>query len=217
QRTTLGGIGAHRPDVLDFSVSAGSGPFDEDGLDMLFYDMDKEFYVKVLTEKGKKLLDDNFSTPEEHHRKLAQEIKQKAEGKAHYNLNMERWKKYDPLEIFQLPYWSEVYLPCIECGACTFVCPTTIYSRMVDVEAEGGAGRRVRVWDSPYLERFAMTTEGYNPRPTLKDRFRDWVLEKFLFFPLETGMLNCVGCGRCILHCPTQIDFRKIIANVRFE
>ncbi len=216
QRTTLVGIGDSNPNTLNFSVSAGSGPFDEEGLDLLFYDMDKEFYVKVITEKGKKLLDDNFSLPEEHHRKLSAEIKKKAEEKAQYNLNMERWKRYSPLEIFQLPYWSEAYLPCIECGACTYVCPTTVYSRAVDV-LEESSGSRCRVWDSPYFERFAVTPENFNPRPTLKDRFRDWVLEKFLFFPQESGFFNCVGCGRCILNCPTQIDFRKVVAGVRFE
>lgn len=215
-RTTLVGLGTSQPFETEFSTSVGSSPFGEEGLDMLFYDLGKEFYVKVLTDKGKRLLDDNFTPAEEFHRKTAGEIKARAEAKASYPLNLERWQKYSPLEIFNLPYWSEVYLTCIECGACTFACPTSSNFRIVDVET-GSEGERYRVWDAPTFERFAETSSGYNPRLTLKERFRDWVLEKFLFFPLEHQDINCTGCGRCIEVCPVKIDFRKVVGNVRFE
>jgi ferredoxin len=74
------------------------------------------------------------------------------------------------------------------------------------------------VWDAPTYERFSELSNGTNPRDTLRDRFRDWVLEKFLFFPLtHNSDINCTGCGRCIEVCPAKIDFRKVVGNVRFE
>ncbi|MGH8104010.1 MAG: hypothetical protein ACREJQ_05775, partial [bacterium] len=74
ERTTLVGIGTPEPFDTEFSVSVGSSPFGEEGLDILFIDMGKEYYVKVFTEKGKRLLDANFSPADDHHRKTAVDI-----------------------------------------------------------------------------------------------------------------------------------------------
>jgi ferredoxin len=216
ERTILVGLADVTPSRLNFSRSVGASPFGEEGLDLLFTDMEKEFYVKVLTPRGDRLIDANFGEALEHHRKNFATMKQQAEAQAQFNLNLERWKKYEPLEIYQLPYWSEPYLTCIECGACTFVCPTSWSAKFVDVDREDH-GARYRVWEALTFEQPTVTPEGFQPRPTLKERFQEWVLEKFLYYPLEHNEVNCVGCGRCIEACPAKIDFRKVVANVRFE
>ncbi|MHA2621661.1 MAG: 4Fe-4S dicluster domain-containing protein [bacterium JZ-2024 1] len=216
ERTTLVGLADTTPSRLNFSRGVGCSPFGEEGLDLLFVDMEKEFYVKVLTPKGDRLVDANFTDALEHHRKSFAAMKQQAEAQTQFPLNLERWKKYEPLEIYQLPYWSEPYLTCIECGACTFVCPTSWSHRFIDVDYEDH-GARYRVWEALTFEKATVTPDGFQPRPSLKERFQEWVLEKFLYYPLEHGAINCVGCGRCIEACPAKIDFRRVVANVRFE
>lgn len=50
--TTLIGLGINRPGPFDFSTSSGTGPFGEDGLDVLLADLDDTYLAKVLTDKG---------------------------------------------------------------------------------------------------------------------------------------------------------------------
>ena len=50
--TTFVGLGLIKPGSCDFSTSANSGPFCEDGLDILLADLDDKYLAKILTDKG---------------------------------------------------------------------------------------------------------------------------------------------------------------------
>ncbi len=70
---------------------------------------------------------------------------------------------------------------------------------------EGSAfcGTRCRIWDSCTFAQFTRHASGHNPRSTQPARYRQRVLHKFAYFPLEhDGRFMCVGCGRCVKLCP---------------
>ncbi len=216
ERTTLVGLADLEPGPVNFSASVGTGPLDERPLDMLFVPMGKDFYVRVQTDRGMALVDENFADAQPHQREEFERLKERLDEQCQYPLNLERWQKYELMEIYSLPYWEEVYLTCIECGACTFVCPTSWNARLVDEDREDG-GVRYRVWDASMWAHYQALPRGPHPLPSLKDRFRDWVLEKFLYFPMRHELINCVGCGRGSEACPAKIDFRKVVGDMRFE
>jgi ferredoxin len=40
-------------------------------------------------------------------------------------------------------------------------------------------------------------------------------MHKFRYYPENFGRVLCVGCGRCIEHCPVKIDLREVLNLVR--
>ena len=43
---------------------------------------------------------------------------------------------------------------------------------------------------------------------------RQRVMHKFSYTVSNVGETFCVGCGRCISHCPVNIDIREILEEV---
>ena len=56
EATTFIGAACNNPCSTCFCTTAGSGPFNEDGLDILLADAGDCWYAKAITEKGEKLL-----------------------------------------------------------------------------------------------------------------------------------------------------------------
>jgi len=40
-------------------------------------------------------------------------------------------------------------------------------------------------------------------------------MHKFRYYPENFGRTLCVGCGRCIEHCPVSIDLRDVLEAVK--
>jgi len=111
---------------------------------------------------------------------------------------------------FESDTWDELAIPCVNCGVCTFVCPTCHCFDVTDEEHKG-KGARLRTWDSCQFALFTRHSSGHNPRPTGKDRLRQRTLHKFRYFPETHKQMLCVGCGRCIVECPAGIDLRETL------
>jgi ferredoxin len=112
---------------------------------------------------------------------------------------------------------------CVECAACTNICPTCHCFYLLDVPAgpEGEAGERYKVWDSCILGDYSrMAGVGGmkpNPRPEMRSRFANRVLHKFHAFPENFHRIGCTGCGRCIAACFGGSDLRRVLKELEKE
>jgi ferredoxin len=116
-------------------------------------------------------------------------------------------------ERFDSPAWEEIASRCVSCGACTFVCPSCHCFDVAD-EGKHGRGARVRFWDACTQKLFTLHASGHNPRERKAARYRQRVLHKFHYFHASWGENLCVGCGRCVVACPVNVDIREAVTLV---
>ena len=206
---TLVGQACDNPCSTCFCTSAGCGPYHEEGLDVLLSDQQDHYLAKVLTEKGRKLMEAAGWTVETDDQPLAAG-KSAAEAKITSKVSTDRLKALDTLDLHEAEIWEEIAFACINCGTCTFVCPTCWCFDIQD-EVYGRKGVRMRNWDSCMFPIFTVHTTGHNPRGTKQQRLRQRFMHKLKYFvdKYDQGIM-CVGCGRCVQQCPVNIDIRKI-------
>ncbi len=214
ENTTLVGLACNNPCSTCFCTSAGSGPFSEKGVDILLIDAGDEYLAKVITDKGAALAraagwSDAAADAEEIAETLEQ-LKADAEAKINSSVETDRLHEIDTTALHQAPFWEDVAFACINCGTCTYLCPTCWCFDIQD-ETLGCRGARIRNWDSCMFPLFTLHGSGHNPRGDKKDRVRQRFMHKLKYYvdKYENG-IQCVGCGRCIRSCPVNIDIRKI-------
>jgi sulfhydrogenase subunit beta (sulfur reductase) len=103
-----------------------------------------------------------------------------------------------------------VAFACINCGTCTFLCPTCWCFDIQD-EVHRSDGDRIRNWDSCMFPLFTLHASGHNPRSEKVQRVRQRFMHKLKYYvdKYDNGVA-CVGCGRCVKHCPVNIDIREV-------
>jgi ferredoxin len=213
ETTTLVGLACDYPCRSCFCTTAGCGPYHEEGLDILLVDGEDHYLAKVLTDKGEKLLASagwDVAAETEGAASQIEKGKQVAEAKISARVNTERLKQADTNELYKAPFWEDVSFSCINCGTCTFACPTCWCFDIQD-ENHGNSGLRMRNWDSCMFPLFTMHGTGHNPRGTKLHRVRQRFMHKLKYYldKYDVG-IQCVGCGRCIRSCPVNIDIRRV-------
>ncbi len=214
--TTMIGLGCQNPCSTCFCTSVGGGPFHEEGLDVLAYDIGDALLLKPLTEKGQKALDASKGLEQADDKAVQEGARVKAEAEAAISTKLETDKidQKTVLELYNASHWEEVQERCLNCGVCTFVCPTCHCFDIQD-EVAGKIGDRVRNWDTCMSWLFTAHGSGHNPRPDKLSRVRQRFMHKFKYIPIKRdGDIGCVGCGRCITLCPVNIDVRDVIRNM---
>ena len=107
---------------------------------------------------------------------------------------------------------------CLSCRICTYVCPTCrcfdVTDRVVAERAGVTRIERIRAWDACTSTNYRRIAGGHNPRPTKPERLRNRFYCKFCYYPEDFGPLGCVGCGRCIVSCPVDIDITEVLQDV---
>ncbi|MCD6272174.1 MAG: 4Fe-4S dicluster domain-containing protein [Deltaproteobacteria bacterium] len=210
EATTFVGLACDNPSTTCFCTTAGSGPYNEEGLDLLLIDADDHYLAKVITEKGETLLASAGWKTEAGDISNLESKKSDAEAKITSKIKTDKLKEKDTLEIHSAPFWEDVSFACLNCGTCTFVCPTCWCFDIQD-EVHGNDGIRMRNWDSCMFPLFTLHTTGHNPRGEKVQRVRQRFMHKLKYFvdKYEKGIM-CVGCGRCVRQCPVNIDIRSI-------
>ncbi len=201
--TTLFGL-AHLPCSTCFCTSMGTGPFVRLGLDAMMTDTGDGYAIQVLTEKAKHLL--GITTGWE---SASGAVKATVEG-----LKSAAMKSigtaFDPApigqrnmtELFNSPIWDEIQFACINCGTCTFLCPTCWCFDIQD-EVQGDKGDRLRLWDSCMFPLFTFHGSGHNPR--IRNAAGAAIVSctsSILPGQVRRGAA-CVGCGRCVQPAPS--------------
>jgi ferredoxin len=137
-------------------------------------------------------------------------LKEKAEAGIIARIRTERLKEKTTTDLFDAPFWEDFAFACINCGTCTYVCPTCWCFDMQD-EVRGTSGVRMRNWDSCMYPLFTHHGSGHNPRDTKTQRLRQRFMHKLKYYVDKySDGIQCVGCGRCISLCPVNIDIRKV-------
>jgi ferredoxin len=111
--------------------------------------------------------------------------------------------------------WDEVGKRCLACSNCTMVCPTCFCHTVEDrTNLAGDEVERRRRWDTCFTNEFSYI-HGGSIRPSVRARYRQWLLHKFSNWVEQFGTYGCVGCGRCITWCPAGIDVTEEIKRLR--
>ena len=211
--TTFVGYACNTPCSTCFCTTAGCGPFHEQGLDLLLVDAGDHYLSKIITEKGKNLLTaagwsektDAVAAGDQ-----IEAMKQAAEAKITARVGTKKLKDKNTIDLFEAPFWEDVAFACINCGICTYLCPTCWCFDIQD-ETYGSSGIRMRNWDSCMYPLFTFHGSGHNPRDTKMQRVRQRFMHKLKYYVDKYGNgIQCIGCGRCISHCPVNIDIRKV-------
>ena len=214
QNTTVITLACVKPPyVTCFCTSVDGEPVSSEGADILLTDIGDEYLVEIVTEKGAKLAgyfgDTKADTQAEAKKaELAAKAKEAIKSKipAH---------EVKPIldKNFDHPFWNTIHAKCLACGTCTYLCPTCHCFDISD-EVIGSDGIRLRSWDSCMFPLFTKETSGHNPRPSQKERWRQRTMHKFKYYIDMFNTIGCVGCGRCVMYCPVNLDIRKVVEDI---
>jgi len=212
-RTVVVSLGCVDPNPACFCRATGGGPCSSEGSDLFFMDLGDRYLIEVESEKGAALLEAPvFDDADEEALALSAKIRNQAEASMK-PLVLKKDLKGQLERLFDDPVWSDMAETCLGCGICTYLCPTCHCFDLCD-EGAGLSGERIRVWDSCQFPLFTQQASGFNPRPTVKERFRQRIMHKFSYLPETQGMPGCVGCGRCVTECPVNLDIREVMISL---
>lgn len=188
-----------------FCTTVDGGPAERRHLDVLLTRVEGGYAVDVVSEKGRALV---ASAKVE---SLGGPAPQRTPDVAALPLaGAEAWRRQ-----FDDPFWGELAERCLGCRTCTYDCPVCYCFDVRDRRLADGRVERLRCWDSCQGALCFAIAGGHNPRPTQAQRLRQRYLHKFLYYPArEQGAVLCVGCGRCVVQCPVNVDIREVLAHV---
>lgn len=203
-KTTLVGVGCSVAGKECFCTSMGTSPHDSRHLDVLLIEAGDGYLVEPVTEKGKVLLreaqleDRDTEAPRPPEVASAPAVGLQEAARA----------------VFSNPYWDRLADRCIHCNVCAAVC-SCCYCFDVRDYRSGGNVERVRCWESCQSPGFTRIAGGYDPRAKKGPKLRQRFYHKFLYFPEQfDGVIDCTGCGRCVVACPVNIDIREVITEM---
>ncbi len=177
-----------------------------DYYDLMFFDRGSEYHVHIGSLRGEEF----FKKYTNHFTPINKEITEQDKKIP----GSDRLKRTNIKDLYHHPDWIPKGVDrCISCAACTTLCPTCYCSEMHDEQHVGATkiGNRVRTWSSCQLKEFTKVAGGHTFRESREGRFKHRIYHQMEYFKQKNGVTLCVGCGRCIQSCPTDIDWVDII------
>jgi sulfhydrogenase subunit beta (sulfur reductase) len=199
----------------------GHKPWPERGFALSVSRISGGYLVETGGERGKKIIEENsdlFAEARE------QQVRAREEIRAGVVANLQEQNKGFPKaetvpeairESLTDEVWDEIAARCVECGACTNICPTCYCFLLYDQRTDGEHFQRIFTWDSCQVTGYARMAGMLTPRPRLTDRVKHRYFHKYDYLVLSHGAIFCTGCGRCIDCCSAGIDMREAFQKVK--
>ncbi len=205
-----------------FCKVLGGKPFAQIGFDLNVSQMKEQFIIETGSKKGEDFIERHcelFSKTTD--AMLAERDKIRAETQNELErINSDLEFDRPANEIVENSYDSVVYdqeaKTCVECQACTRVCPTCHCFYLYDTKQEDYFAK-MKMWDSCMRISYAEVAGGANPRKALGDRLRHRFMHKFSYFLERYGLDMCVGCGRCVDAEAGEVDIRMVLKKLYEE
>jgi sulfhydrogenase subunit beta (sulfur reductase) len=216
---TIVALACGDPELECFCESTVQGLSQPEGADIVLTPLEGRFLVEAVTEKGEALLQpsaDLFGEASEADAQAKRELIAQAAEAQLRKLSFEGITEQVQERHEDEEFWQAVAQACLGCGICTFLCPTCSCFDVQD-EAAGAEGKRYRCWDSCQFGQFCVEASGHDPREQQWQRQRNRIAHKLFYSVDRFGRITCVGCGRCIRHCPVNIDITRIISQLQSE
>lgn len=211
EKTLLIGLMCEEPERECFGWAMGLDPFAGEGLDVLLFRHKDHYLVKALNKRGEGLvaLAETRAASAEDEKALET---LRAEFHRRYSLSpmLEKLRAGDLMRMYEGAFWEDLAFACLNCGTCTFLCPTC-YCFDIQDEVVGALGVRVRLPDSCMFELYSRHASGHNPRRSPVARFRNRFMHKFKYYLDRYGEVLCVGCGRCVEACPADVNLWDVL------
>lgn len=181
-RTVIISMACETPDTKCFCLAIGGGPCSTEGSDLLLLDLGDQYLVKAGSPKGMDLLKNTVFKKANKEVLARVDVVEKEAEESMNQAGMGRVGFGETIEkrletLFNDPIWDDITESCIGCGICTYLCPTCHCFDILD-EAGQSAGERIRIWDSCQFPLFTHQASGVNPRPSVKERFRQRIMHK---------------------------------------
>lgn len=197
-------------------------PYSDKGFDLNFSKVKDGFIVEAGSDRGERFINKHkelftevpAGAIDERDAIRAETIEQLKKQNAEFELDAR------PNEVIENNADSDVFdiesQKCVECQACTRVCPTCHCFYLYDVKQKNYFAK-MKMVDSCMRMAYARVAGGENPRKAVGDRIKHRLLHKFSFFLDRYGIYMCVGCGRCIDADSHKMDIREVLKKLNEE
>jgi ferredoxin len=210
---TVVALRCDEPTVECFCETAGSVLSAPEGADVVLTPLEGRFLVESFSPKGEALVAGAGALLAEAHAadlEAKGETVRQAAAAQRRQVNLEGIRDAIAARFDDQDLWRRFSRACVGCGICTFLCPTCSCFDVLD-DAAGANGKRYRCWDSCQFDQFCLEASGHDPRPERWVRQRNRVAHKLYYSVDRFGRVTCVGCGRCIRHCPVNVDITEAV------
>ncbi len=203
------------------NIFGGKG-FSQSGFDLNISAIKDGFIIESGSKKGKDFLNGHAELFADVPRALlAERDKNRERIRKQLEQNNASLRFDAPIkQIVENNFNSEIFdteaKGCIECQACTRVCPTCHCFYIYD-SRQKDYFTKMKMWDSCMRTAYAAVAGGANPRKVLGDRIKHRLMHKFVYFLERYGIEMCVGCGRCIDAEAGGIDLRDVLKKLSVE
>jgi len=200
----------------------GGQSYAEKGFDLNVSKIRDGFIIEAGSQKGKDCIEKHSQLFTDVPQTLSDERdKNRAQTQKKLEENNAKYKLDAPVnEIMENSLDSDVFdiesQKCVECQACTRVCPTCHCFYLYDTKQKDYFAK-MKMWDGCMRLAYAEVAGGANPRKILGDRIKHRLMHKFSFFFDRYGIDMCVGCGRCIDADSHKMDIRVVLKKLNEE